>query len=257
LKHLFFFSLALACLVLSSCGTYQKVVYFQDSENLEDSIPNQFNPIFKTDDFLSIVVMGQDTETVVPFNLPILGSPSVSSGYQTGMPATAGYLVDSEGYIKMPVIGRIKIAGLNRQEAIQVIEKKLVDFVSNPVVNIQILNYKITVLGEVKNPGTFKIPNERITLLEAIGLAGDLKITAQRKNILVIRESNGKRQEFRIDLRKKDWLTSPVYYLTQNDVVYVEPNATARYESTLLKIGAPLLISITSLIVTTITLIRQ
>ncbi|MFN5031728.1 MAG: polysaccharide export protein, partial [Flavobacteriia bacterium] len=110
---------------------------------------------------------------------------------------------------------------------------------------------------DVRAPGTYKIPNERITLLEAIGLAGDLKMTGQRTNVLVIRDINGRKAEYRIDLTSQDLFNSPVYYLSQNDVVYVEPNVTARTESTIWRTTGPIFISLTSLIVTTITLLTR
>jgi len=157
----------------------------------------------------------------------------------------------------MPFIGEIKLGGLNRMEAIQLIQSKLSEYLKNPVVQIQILNYKVTVLGDVRAPGTYKIPNERITLLEAIGLAGDLKMTGQRTNVLVIRDINGRKAEYRIDLTSQDLFNSPVYYLSQNDVVYVEPNVTARTESTIWRTTGPIFISLTSLIVTTITLLTR
>ena len=122
---------------------------------------------------------------------------------------------------------------------------------------IQILNYKVSVLGDVKLPGTYKIPNERITLLEALGLAGDLNITGNRKNVLVIRDDNGTKTEYRIDLTKKDFLASPAYYLTQNDGVYVEPSRAARSNSTMWKTSGSIFISTAALIITTVSVILK
>jgi polysaccharide export outer membrane protein len=214
-----------------------------------------YTPVIRADDFLAINVSCDDIEAAIPFNPPATLQTNMNNGYLIGNAATTGYLVDANGEIKLPVVGVIKIAELNRIQAATLIEEKLKSYLKNPIVNIQIQNFKITVLGEVKNPGTFKIPNERITLLEAIGLAGDLKATGVRKNILVVRDVNGKKEEYRIDLTKKDIFNSPVYYLNQNDVVYIEPNNTARYESTLIGKTAPVLISVTSLIILTISLI--
>jgi polysaccharide export outer membrane protein len=142
-------------------------------------------------------------------------------------------------------------------EAIQQLEAKIGLYIKNPVVQLQIQNFKITVLGEVRNPGTFKIPNERITLLEAIGLAGDLKATGVRKNLLVVRDENGVKTEFRVDLTSKDVFQSPAYYLQQNDVIYVEPNLSAQTESTLWRSNGGLFVSLTSIIITTIALITR
>jgi len=243
----------------SSCTTREKLVYFQKG-NLDSlgKVPSTFNPTFQTDDFLSIVVTAQEPESVIPFNL-ITATTQMNgvSGYTNGTPAQNGYLIDNEGNIQFPILGTLHVGGLNRQAAVQLLQEKLKDYLKGPGVQIQILNYKITVLGDVKVPGTFQIPNERITLLEALGLSGDLNITAERKNILLIREENGEKKEYRIDLTKKDLFASPVYYLRQNDVLYVEPNVTARSASTVWRTSGGIIISLTSLIITTIVLITR
>jgi len=149
------------------------------------------------------------------------------------------------------------LSGLSRSEAISHIQKRLALYINHPVVTVQILNYKITVLGDVKKPGTFKVPNERITLLEAIGLAGDLNITGNRKNVLVIRDHDGVKEEYRIDLTASALFSSPVYYLEQNDMVYVEPNGTARLRSSLFVTTTGIFVSLTSLIITTISVILK
>jgi polysaccharide export outer membrane protein len=171
-------------------------------------------------------------------------------GYTSGNQSQIGYLINSDGFIDFPIIGKIKLSGLTRQEAIDTLKVRLNSFIQDPVIIIRMLNYKVTVLGEVQNPGTFTIPNERITLLEAIGIAGDLEITAKRNNILVLREVDGKLTETRIDLTKKDVFNSSVYYLQQNDVIYIEPNRvkmnSALYNTANVSTG----ISIISLLVT-------
>lgn len=257
IKTLTYSFFLLLVIQLTSCKTREKLVYFQSNGN--DTVTkgqSNYTPVFKTDDFLSIVVTGEDPEASLPFNLPIVGAaPAINSGYTMGNPAPNGYLIDANGNITLPFLGSVQIAGLNRVEATNLIQSKLEPYLKNPVVQIQILNYKITVLGDVKSPGTFKIPNERITLLEAIGLAGDMKMTGVRKNVLVIRDDNGVKTEYRVDLTSKELFSSPVYYLAQNDVVYVEPNVTARSESTIWRTTGTIFISLTSLIVTTVTLI--
>lgn len=249
-------ALLLALLVsLTNCGTRKKMVYFQ-GESLDSlSTSNQYTPTFKPDDLLLITVMGNDPETIAPFNFPNGSTPS-NFGYSTGNPALQGYLIGQDGNINFPVIGLVNIGGLSREKAINLLQDKLKAYISNPIVNIQIQNFKITVLGEVRNPGTFKIPNERITILEAIALAGDLKATGIRK-VKVIREENGSKREYLLDLASQDIFSSPCYYLQQNDVVYVEPNQAARYESTLVKLVAPIIISITSLAISTIIIITR
>nr|WP_299201318.1 polysaccharide biosynthesis/export family protein [uncultured Brumimicrobium sp.] len=247
--------------VLSSCNTHKRMVYFQtehtaDSVDTEASSNAHFTPTLKTDDFLSVVITADDVESVIPFNYPVVGvTQSVNQGYSQGNPAKVGYLVDADGMVNLPVLGRMKLGGLSRAEATLLLENELKNYLSNPVVNIQIQNFKITVLGDVKKPGTFNIPNERITLLEAIGLSGDLDITGNRNNVLVIREDEEGTKQYRIDLTTDEVLGSPVYYLEQNDVVYVEPNRAKRSQGTFWRSSGGIFISLTSLIITTITLI--
>lgn len=254
-NNLFLFLLISFIIGSTSCSTREKLVYFQHNSADSSAVQCNYTPVFKTDDFLSVMITSDDPEAAVPFNFPEGAQQNFNNGYVIGNPAMIGYLVDASGDIKLPIIGSVKVSGLNRMEATALIEGKLQEYIKNPVVNIQIQNYKVTILGDVRNPGTFKIPNERMTLLEAIGLAGDLKMTGNRKNVLVIRDENGKKTEYRLDLTSKNIFSSPAYYLTQNDVVYVEPNNTARSESTLWRTTGPIFISLTSLVVTTVTLL--
>jgi polysaccharide biosynthesis/export protein len=252
--------LKISCLLflsqLSSCKTREKLVYFQTQS---DSLVSQssYTPILKVDDYLSILVTSIDPTSVQAFNLPLANGQTGQNGYTQGIPAGNGYLVHTDGTINLPVIGSFAIAGLSRLEAAEQLQQKLRAFTKEPIVHIQILNYKITVLGDVRSPGTYKIPNERITILEALGLAGDLKQTGERKNVLVVREEDGKKVEYRVDLTNSSVFSSPVYYLTQNDVIYVEPNVTARSESSFLRATGGIFLSFTSLIITTITLITR
>ena len=151
----------------------------------------------------------------------------------------------------LPIIGAVKIGGLTRDSAISVIRNVLLEHLESPHVSIRILNFKVTVLGEVNNPGTFAVPNERINIIEAIGVAKDLKITGKRKNVVVIRNENGQNKEYRVDLTSKTLFQSPVYMLKQNDIVYVEPNFKARYDASILRTTGGVILSATSLIITT------
>lgn len=237
--------------ILSSCASRKKLIYFQDvTNNSISSTITTYSPRFKPDDFLSIVVYGADENSIKPFNLPPANSPN-NRGYSSGAPASQGFLINENGEIDFPVIGVVKIGGLERKQAIELLKEKIKPYINNPIINIQILNFKITVLGEVRNPGSFTIPNERITLLEAIGLAGDLNITGVRNNVIVIREENGQKKEYKIDLRTKEVFNSPVYYLNQNDVVYVEPNQ-AKSNSSLISAASSVFISTASLLITMI-----
>ena len=241
---------------LFSCKSREKLVYFQNHEEVE-SESSGFTPVLEVDDFLSVVVTSLDLETVEVFNTTSVNAPMGQNGYTQGAPAPIGYLVDSDGNINLPVIGLFHIAGLNRKEAILQLQDTLSTYAKDPIVQIQILNYKVTVIGDVVRPGTYKIPNERITILEALGLAGDLKMTGKRQNVLVIREENGKKLEYRVDLTSGDVFSSPVYYLKQNDVVYVEPNFRALSEASFIRSAGGVLISVTTLIITIITLITK
>ena len=245
----FFLAFLITGILFSSCTNKKNLIYFQgNSGNTE--INKSYNPVLRTDDVISITVLGLDDQAVKPFNLPVLNLPQTGGSYSQGFTTPPGYLIDSEGYIDFPVIGKIKLAGLTRGAAIEFLKEKLKTYLNNPTVLIRILNYKITVLGEVRNPGTFTIPNERITLLEALGIAGDLNITAVRKNVLIIRDVDGKKTETIIDLTSKELFSSPVYYLQQNDVVYVEPNRAKINSSVVNTSNISLVVSVISLLVT-------
>ena len=246
-------------ILITSCSTRKKMVYFQTAgSDTTTTVPANYTPVFKTDDFLSVIVTAEDPETAVAFNFPPLtGQQGMIGGYAQGVPVRAGYLIDQNGDVDLPIIGKIKAEGKDRMALTQELQEKYKEYLKHPVVNIQIQNFKVTVLGEVARPGTFQIPNERITLLEAIGLAGDLRITGERNNVLVIRDRNGVKTEYRLDLTTKEVLTSPVYYLEQNDVVYVEPNSASRSQGTLWRSAGPLFISLTSLVITTIVLLTR
>jgi len=260
-KFLYLSFLTILLISMVSCKTHEKLVYFQDGISANDSSKatiSQYKTVLKKDDLLAIIVTGDDPEAAIPFNLPIsMGVGANNSGYTSGNPERVGYLIDENGAITMPFLGSVQLSGLSRSEAILHIQKRLAKYVNHPVVTVQILNYKITVLGDVKKPGTFKVPNERITLLEAIGLAGDLNITGNRKNVLVIRDHDGVKEEYRIDLTASALFSSPVYYLEQNDMVYVEPNGTARLRSSLFVTTTGIFVSLTSLIITTISVILK
>jgi len=258
LKHTYFrLSLIVYALILCfSCTNKKNLIYFQG--NLSNNETNKsYTPTLKPDDVLSISVMSLDEIAAKPFNLPTIGINPAIGGYIQGAPSPPGYLIDADGNIDFPVVGKIKIGGLTRQAAIDFLKEQLKPYLSNPTIIVRILNYKITVLGEVRNPGTFTIPNERITLPEALGIAGDLNITGLRKNVLVIRESDGKRTETLVDLTSKELFSSPVFYLQQNDVVYVEPNRAKRNSSVVNTSNVSLVISVISLFVTMVILFRQ
>jgi len=214
--------LLLTFFLISSCASRKDMVYFQ-GEDTTINASVKYELTYKPDDLITIAVSALDMDAVRPFNIYVAEYKGGASGI-TSTPSLQTYLVDAEGTIDFPVIGSIAIAGLTRKEATRLISDKLKPYVNNPIVNIRLTNFKISVLGEVNHPGTFTIPNERVTLPEALGLANDLRIQGIRSNILVVREIDGKITKNYIDLRSNAIFNSPFYYLQQNDMVYVEPN---------------------------------
>lgn len=248
-----YFSLVLFFgLMISSCASKKDVVYFQDAKDYETIVSNNSHTnTFKVDDVISINVSTLDSEASLPFN--------VFKGLQTNgsRPEQMDYIIDKKGNIDFPVLGEIHLLGLTPEETKNLLKEKLQPYLKDPIINIRLINFTVTILGQVNNPGTYLVNGEQITILEAIGLASDLTIKGMRKNVLVIRDFNGTKVYTRIDLTSKDILSSPVYYLTQNDVVYVEPNKSAITSSTLDN-RAGIAISIASLLITsTLLLIRN
>ncbi len=206
----------------------KKIPYFKDLESSNEEIPVvQNEPRIHNDDMLSIVISAMDPLTVAPFNLPVISYSSPGEEKLITTPTMQPYIVDINGEITSPILGKIKIGGLKKSEAVALIKEKLQPYLKDPIVTIQFLNYKITILGEVQRPGTYTISNEHTSILQALGIAGDLTIYGRRDNVLLIREMEGGKKEYiRLDLNKTDILSSPFYYLQQNDIIYVEPNKT-------------------------------
>jgi polysaccharide export outer membrane protein len=245
-KHIFFIFISLFFI---SCGSKEDVVYFQGVDSVGSSRPIvNYVPVIRPDDMLTITVSALDLDAVRPFNLQSVAFTDQDG--QSGRTALQTYLVDPNGNINFPVLGSLKLAGLNRNKATTLVTDLLKEYIKNPMVNIRTVNFKVTVLGEVNRPGSYTIQNERITILEAIGLAGDMRIQAERKNVLVVREDNGKKTYHRVNMTSEEVFNSPVYYLTQNDVIYVEPNSSRVKSSTVgPNVGATLSV-ITTLITT-------
>ena len=238
--------------MFTSCASRKDLVYFQpDSTQLTNSYELN-SPKLQPGDILAISVTADDVRATEPFNQV---SPYNNSGtLQNTNPFIPTYSIDVNGNIDFPKIGQIKLAGKTRTEAMAVLKREVSRFIVNPGISMEVRNFRITVLGEVKNPGTFPVNNDRITILEALGLAGDLTINGVRNNVLVIREQNGQKTEYRVDLTKQDALNSPVYYLAQNDVIYVEPNG-ARIQSSKYTQNTSIFVSIASLIITIVAVV--
>lgn len=212
-------------ILFSACNSTKEVVYLQDVVPLkQQDIERKYEVFIHEDDLLAIIVNSKDPELALPFNMPMVSYQIGSES--TGQLRVLGYLVDTNGDIDFPILGKLHVAGLSRLELRDLIKEKLIsgDYIKDPVVTVQFLNYKVSVMGEVARPGSFTITGDRITLLEALSMAGDLTIYGRRDRVAVIREENGKRTILFHDLRSSDIFTSPCYYLQQNDIVYVEPN---------------------------------
>lgn len=243
-------------LLLFSCKSRKEVVYYQNIDSLINTEQtNSYEIKIQPDDLLTIIVSADDPETAIPFNLstisvPVAGALNVAQG-QLMMQS---YLVDASGTIDFPVLGKLKVGGLSRTETMHLLEVKLAKYIKNAIITIRIINFKVSVQGEVVTPGTYPISSERITLIEAISMANDLTIYGKRENILVIREVNGVKTYNRVDITKADFINTPFYYLAQNDVVYVEPNKT-RINGASVGENTGVIISVSSLLITVITLI--
>lgn len=226
LKYFLFVGLlGLTC----ACKAPQDVVYFQGIDELTHEQLVEMSQTYTTkisnDDLLSINVTAWDPAVVTPFNPPVFAYSTVPQGEQpiTSSQNLYTYLVDKEGNINFPVLGKVHVAGLTRQELAKNMEEMISKYVENPLVNVQLLNFKITMMGDVSRPGSYAIKNDRVSILDAIGMAGDLQLTANRKNILVIRDNNGVKERYRLDITDPAIFASPCFYLKQNDIVYVEP----------------------------------
>jgi polysaccharide export outer membrane protein len=225
-RHLYFLFLGYLIIGMSSCISSKKVVYLNNLSDTTTAILGNAKTLFETpiqkNDLLSIVVGGSNPEDLIMLNSGSGIIPGATSGGDV-ISKTIGYLVEADGKIQFPFLGKVQAEGLTRIQLEAQLTDKLKDYTKNPVVNIRFLNYNIAVLGEVKNPGRFNVPTERTTILDAISLAGDLNAFGKRDNVLVIREVNGQREFGRINLLSKDIFNSPYFYLKTNDVVYVEP----------------------------------
>ena len=253
----------LAVIFLASCQSYKKVPYLQDAEVINQAQQQEalYDAKIMPKDLLTIVVSCTNPELAVPFNL-VAATPLSVGGVQpqqiTTQPTLQQYLVDNEGRINFPVLGTLKVGGLTKSEAEQLIVKNLKPYIKEtPIVTVRMANYKISVLGEVARPGTFTITNEKVNLLEALAMAGDMTVHGVRDNVKLIRETaTGKQEIITLDLNKTETILSPYYWLQQNDVVYVTPNkAKARNSdignSTSLWFSATsILVSLASLLVT-------
>ncbi|MFD2515185.1 polysaccharide biosynthesis/export family protein [Pontibacter locisalis] len=244
----------IAILLFTSCTKSTDFIYFGKAEKSEyGSSMESLEPVVQKNDLLSITVNSLNPDASEIFNVNSTNTIRSASASNTVSPVT-GYLVDQEGYIQFPMLGKIKAAGLTKNTLKEGIESELIrrKLLIEPIVDVRYLNYKVSVLGEVANPSVLTVPNEKITLLEAIGLAGDLSIYASRSNVLLIREEAGKKKLIRIDLTSDELFTSPYYYLKSNDIIYVEPNKTKIASVSAARQWLPLVISSLTLVVVSV-----
>lgn len=242
--------LVLPVLLLSSCVSKKDIIYVQDIDDTLSKEKSLYETTIAKDDVLRIIVSSANMESVLPFN-QVVGSVSNQDLSVRSQEALQSYLVDKNGTIKFPVLGSIEVSGLTREALEQQLQNQLLKYVKDVSVDVRILNYKITILGEVTRPGTFTIEHNRITLLQALGLAGDLTVYGKRDNIIVIRDVNGVQKSARVDLTSSEFIYSPYYYLNQNDTVIVEPNG-AQVQASGFNRNVSIYVSIASLLLTTI-----
>ncbi|SMC00617.1 polysaccharide export protein [Hymenobacter roseosalivarius DSM 11622] len=211
------------------------MVYLNDlkgSTEYKTQILNRAPLRLQPGDLLAVSVSSLSPESSILFNNGVLAPPSTANSTDATTVDNAvsnnrqneGYSIDNEGYITYPVLGRVKLGGLTKEEAIQTMTAAVKKYIKRPIVDIRLLNFRITVLGEVTRPASFTVPQENINVLEALGLAGDMTEYGKRESVLVIREKAGERVSMRLNLHKKEVFDSPYFYLQQNDIVYVEPD---------------------------------
>lgn len=257
-------ALIVALSAIVSCGTAKDIAYFQNKVVDEpEAIDKHAGIVIQPKDMLSIVVSSRNPELVAMFNLPVVSYQAGSEIVATGgyNQRLMGYVVDNDGYIDFPVLGPIKVAGLTRWELSKLIKDRLLKegLLTDAVVTVEFMNFKVSVIGEVNAPGTYTLTNDKVTILQAISLARDLTIFGQRENVCVIREREGERVIYEINLCDVSMFNSPAYYLQQNDVVYVQPSEIKARQSTtddkalrmtsIFVSGGSLLVSIAALIV--------
>jgi len=269
MKKSLFIALVAAGLALSACSAPKNIVYFQDSTDKEMAMDVQPVQIrLRPEDKISIIVNCPSIELMNQFNLPYVTRyiGSQVETYGTGNTGLSGYIIDSEGYIDFPVVGKLHIAGLTRPEVADLIKSELQsrDLVKDPVVTVDYMNLYVSIMGEVSKPGRYAISRDHFTVLDALSMAGDLTITGRRENVRVIREEKGVQKSYLLDLRSTADLTkSPAFYLQQNDLIYVEPNVMRTRQSTVngnTVVSSSFWISIASLaatVVSTVTVVAM
>ncbi len=238
---------------ISSCVSKKEIAYFQGLDNVQQQVESSKIALeIKPNDLLTISVSAYNMEAAMPFNLLVVGVAGGGGANAQLQP----FLVDSDGNIEFPQLGTIRVSGLNRQELSTKLKTQISEYVQEPIVNVRIVNFQVSVLGEVNRPGTFSVPDEYLSLPQALGLAGDMNIYGQRTNVLVMREENGLKTYEYLDLTDANVINSPFYYLKQNDVVYIEPNGAQKQAANYNR-NASVYISVASVLISLIVLIAR
>ncbi|MES2807199.1 MAG: polysaccharide biosynthesis/export family protein [Bacteroidota bacterium] len=239
ISHLRKVLFAVVVFFTASCSNYKQISYFQDLDHkriTQEAVDN-YSPLkIQVGDLLGInVASASPVNEFAPANNRVTGNIETGASNKANVPLGQensnnnpifGYRVSSTGEVTVPYLGKVKATGISTDELAAKLRPLLEPYLKDPIPSVRILNFKISVVGDVLRPDVFNIQNERITIMEALGLAGDLNITAKRRNVLLIREYEGKREYLPIDLTSKKIFSSPYYYLQNNDVIYVEPDRT-------------------------------
>lgn len=244
MKPLLLYMLFIFC--LGSCSQ-RNLTYLSDLDEKgmhHSEIINGSNPRIQPDDLLTITISSLNPESNVLFNKGVLLTSTGAGGGVAAGKLNEGYMVDKYGYVVFPIIGRVKLAGLTKEEAARELTGILSEYVKEPIVDIRYSNFTVTVIGEVNNPSTFTVPAGRVNVLEALGHAGDMTAYGKRENVLVIREENGVRSTTRLNLNSKEVFNSPFFFLQQNDIVYVEPDKAKAAQVSLSRNNAQFALSI-------------
>jgi polysaccharide biosynthesis/export protein len=241
--------LSLIALLFTSCLPKKEIIYLQGSQNTNNSSTN-YEPLIQRDDILYINISSRKAEAVAVFNLDAQTSKDINSTTSGYTSQKQSYLVDNLGNIEFPIIGTIEVAGYSVNEFREILKDKLKEYVNDPVINIRIINFKVTVTGEVNQPGVVTTTSQRLTLFDALAMSGDLTLYGKRDNILIIRDFQGLKTYNRVDITKADFVNSPFYYLDQNDLIYVEPRK-AKIDSSAIGSNVPFIVSIVGILLTT------
>ena len=235
--------------LLVSCASKKDMIYYQDVDTLgSKEKSNSYEIKIQPDDLLLISVYAEDPEIAKSFSM------NTTTATAAGGAEGSSYLVDANGFINFPTLGKLKVSGLSRTEVLQLLDDRISKYIKKPIISLRITNFKISVQGEVIAPGSYPIASERITLIEALSLAGDLSVYGKRDTILIIREVDGVKTFNRVDITKSGFMNTPFYYLAQNDVVYVEPNQN-KINAAAVNPSIGLVFSVISILITLTTLI--